>query len=154
MIGAVSATSDWPMFNRDLKNTGVADSALTGISTPAEIWSYTTDNSIGSGSPAIGDIDNDGKRDILIPTANFAGTGGIYALDKEGNQKWKYQTGDYGTYATPPMADIDGDSKLETIFPSYAGKIVAVDDDGTQMWIVDKGSAGTRSVISRCNWRQ
>jgi len=153
MVGAVSATSDWLMFNRDLKNTGVADSALTGISTPTEIWSYTTDNLIGSGSPVIGDIDNDGELDILIPTANFGSTAGIYAagiyaLDKEGNLKWKYQTGDYGTYATPPMADIDGDGKLETIFPSYAGKIVAVDDDGTEIWSVDKGSAGTRSVIA------
>lgn len=147
LAGAVYG-SDWLMFNNDLQNTGVANPGMTGISTPVELWSYTTDNQIGSGSPIIGDIDNDGDPDILVPTANFANTGGIYALDKDGSLKWKYQTGDKGTYATPPLADIDGDGKLETIFPSYNGKIVAVDDDGTQMWIVDKGSAGTRSVIA------
>ena len=86
--------------------------------------------------------------DIIIPTANFGNTGGIYALNSDGTLKWKYETGDYGTYATPPMADIDGDGKLETIFPSYAGNIVAVDDDGSEMWFVDKGSAGTRAVIA------
>jgi outer membrane protein assembly factor BamB len=146
---AVAGPQDyWPMFNRDLQNTGVADSALTGIATPVEMWSYTTDNEIGSGSPAIADIDGDGAPEVLVPTANFAGTGGIYALDGDGSLKWKYPTGDYGTYATPPLADIDGDGRLETIFPSYGGKIIAVDDDGNLMWVVDKGSAGTRSVIA------
>ena len=138
----------WPMFNRDLLNTGVADPALAGIASPVEMWSYTTDNLIGSGSPVIGDIDNDGQPEVLVSTANFGNTGGIYALNADGTLKWKYQTGDYGTYATPPLADIDGDGKLETIFPSYGGKIIAVDDDGTQIWSVDKGSAGTRSVIA------
>ena len=145
---AVAGPQDyWPMFNRDLLNTGVADPALAGITFPVEMWSYTTDNLIGSGSPVIGDIDNDGQPEVLVSTANFGSTGGIYALNADGTLKWKYQTGDYGTYATPPLADIDGDGKLETIFPSYGGKIIAVDDDGTQMWVVDKGSAGTRSVI-------
>jgi len=78
----------------------------------------------------------------------FAKTGGIYAFENDGTLKWKYQTGDYGTYATPPLADIDGDGKLEMIFPSYDGKIVAVDDDGTEIWFIDKGSGGTRSVIA------
>jgi outer membrane protein assembly factor BamB len=146
---AVAGPPDyWPMFNRDLLNTGVADPALTGIATPVEMWNYTTDNSIGSGSPVIGDIDGDSAPEVLVATANFAGTGGIYALNSDGSLKWNYPTGDYGTYATPPLADIDEDGKLETIFPSYGGKIIAVDDDGTQMWVVDKGSAGTRSVIA------
>jgi len=138
----------WPMFNRDLQNTGVADPALTGIAFPVEMWSYTTDNAIGSGSPVIADIDGDSAPEVLVATANFDSTGGIYAINSEGSLKWKYPTGDYGTYATPPLADIDGDGKLETIFPSYGGKIVAVDDNGTQMWGVDKGPAGTRSVIA------
>ena len=138
----------WTMFNNDLLNTGVVDPGLSGISIPAELWSYSTDNTTGPGSPLIGDVDNDGIMDIIIPTANFGNTGGIYALNSDGTLKWKYQTGDYGTYATPPLADIDGDGNLETIFPSYAGKIVAVDDDGSEMWSVDKGSAGTRSIIA------
>lgn len=138
----------WPMFNRDLWNTGVADPTLGGIVFPIELWSTTTDNQIGSGSPVVADIDGDGIPDVGIPTAGFAGTGGVYVFDKDGTLVWKYATGDYGTYATPPVADIDGDGKLEMIFPSYNGKIVAVDDDGSQMWAVDKGSGGTRSVIA------
>jgi len=138
----------WPMFNQDLWNTGVADPTLGGIVFPIELWSTTTDNQIGPGSPVVADIDGDGIPDVGIPTACFAGTGGVYVFDKDGTLVWKYATGDYGTYATPPVADIDGDGKLEMIFPSYAGKIVAVDDDGSQMWAVDKGSGGTRSVIA------
>ena len=147
-IAMVQAQNDWPMFNRDLLNTGVADQALTGITDPIEIWNFTTDNQIGSGSPVIGDIDGDSVSEILIPTCNFAGEGGVLALNSDGTLKWKYETGDYGTYATPPLADIDGDGKLETIFPSYGGKIVAVDDGGTQMWVIDTASYGTLSVIA------
>jgi len=65
--GSCGADSDeyWPMFNRDLLNTGVADPALGGIAFPIELWSTTTDNQIGSGSPVVGDIDGDGKLDIV-----------------------------------------------------------------------------------------
>jgi len=147
-IAVAGPVDYWPKFNRDLLNTGVADPALAGMGAPVEIWSHITDNLIGSGSPVVADIDNDGQPEVLVPTATFAGTGGIYALNADGTLKWKYQTGDYGTYATPPLADIDGDGKLETVFPSYGGKIIAVNDDGTQMWCIDKGIAGTRSVIA------
>ena len=148
--GSCFADSDeyWPMFNQDLWNTAVADPTLGGIVFPIELWSTITDNQIGSGSPIVADIDGDGTPDVGVPTAGFAGTGGVYVFDKDGNLAWKYATGDYGTYATPPVADIDGDGKLEMIFPSYAGKIVAIDDDGTEMWSLDKGSGGTRSVIA------
>ena len=151
-LAAPPLTNDWPKFQGNLKNTGVAYPGLNGIITPTELWSFTTDNVIGPGSPVIGDVDNDGWLDVLIGTANFAGTGGIYALDgRTGTQKWKYATGDYGTYATPPLGDIDGDGKLETVFPSYAGKIIALEDDGTEKWKLDKGSAGTKSVIADVN---
>jgi outer membrane protein assembly factor BamB len=138
----------WPLFNRDLWNTGLADPTLGGIAFPIELWNMTTDNQIGSGSPVVADIDGDGTPDVGVTTANFAKTGGVYVFDKDGNQLWKYAPGDYGTYATPPVADIDGDGKLEMIFPSYGGTIVAVDDDGSEMWSLDTGSAGTRSVIA------
>jgi len=156
VLAAGAALADyWPMFNRDLLNTGVADPALAGITVPIEMWSYTTDNGYGSGSPVIADIDGDGYPEVLVPTASAypSYTGGVYALNSDGTLRWKYQagdsdTGDYGTYATPPLADIDGDGKLETVFPSLKGKIIAVDENGTQMWVVDKGSGGTRSVIA------
>ena len=41
----------WTMFNNDLLNTGVVDPGLSGISIPAELWSYSTDNTTGPGSP-------------------------------------------------------------------------------------------------------
>ncbi len=141
-------TNDWPKFQGNLKNTGVAYPNLGGIFTPTALWTFATDNAIGPGSPVIADIDGDGQLDVLVGTANFASTGGIYALQGvTGALKWKYGTGDYGTYATPPVADIDGDGKLETVFVSYAGKIITLEDDGTEKWKLDKGSAGTHSVI-------
>ena len=69
-------------------------------------------------------------------------------FDKEGSLLWKTGTGDYGTYATPPLADTDGDGKLEMIFPSYTGKIIALDDDGSILWQVATGSGGTQALIA------
>jgi len=100
------AQDDWPMYGLDLWNTAFADMGLGGILFPIEVWSYETDNLIGSGSPVVG-AGADGVPFVALGTANFANTGGIYVFDKEGSLLWKAPTGDYGTYATPPLADID-----------------------------------------------
>jgi hypothetical protein len=144
------STNDWPMFQGNPRHTGVAYPSLGGISAAllAEVWSYTTDNVIGPGSASLADIDGDGELEVLIGTANFASTGGLYALESDGSYKWKYQTGDYGTYDTPNIADVDGDGRMEIAFVSYAGKIVLLEDDGTAKWVVDKASAGTRSLLA------
>jgi len=152
VIGIASAYSpeanDWPKFHGNLWNTGVAYPELKGISTPEELWIYTTDNAISSSSPSLADIDNDDELETILGTANFAGTGGIYAIEADGSLKWKYQTGDYGTYACPALADVDDDGFLEIAFVSYAGKITVLEHDGTEKWVLDKGSAGTKVAIA------
>ena len=152
------STNDWPMFQGNPRHTGVAYPGLNGISAAllTESWKYTTDNTIGPGSPSLADIDADGKLEVLIGTANFlppygAGTGGVYVLKSDGSLKWKYQTGDMGTYDTPNIADVDGDGRMEIAFVSYAGKIVVLEDDGTAKWVVDKISAGTKSLLADVN---
>ena len=141
-------TNDWPNFHGNLENTGVAYPTLYGIPTPQLLWSYTTDNLISPSSPSLADIDNDGKLEVLVGTANFASTGGIYALGSDGSLKWKYLPGDYGTYDNPAVEDIDGDGYKEIAFVSYNGKITVLNYDGTVNWVVDKGSGGTKTVIA------
>jgi len=54
LCAACAAQDDWPMYGLDLWNTAFADMGLGGILFPIELWSFETDNSIGSGSPVIG----------------------------------------------------------------------------------------------------
>ncbi len=137
--GLINA-ADWPMFGHDVENSGVADSALNGITNPEYLWNFTTDNSIGPGSPVMGNIDDDSDLEVIVPTAGFSGNPGVYALDSDGTQLWKYPTGGYGTYATPNLVNLDGDSKLEIISVALADTIFALDDDGTVLWSKTKGS--------------
>ena len=147
-LGHPPSTNDWPKFHGNLRNTGVSYPTLHGITTPQQLWSYTTDNAISPSSPSLADIDNDGKLETVIGTANFANTGGIYAIETDGTLKWKYATGDYGTYACPAIEDMDGDGLLEVAFVSYAGKIIVLENDGTEKWKLDKLSAGTKAAIA------
>ena len=151
MQASPPSTKDWPMFQGNLKHTGVAYPGLNGITTPAQLWSFTDDNTIGPGSPVIADIDGGGVSEVLIGTANFAGTGGIYAFESDGTLKWKYQTGGYGTYDTPNIADIDGNGDMEIAFVSLSDDVTVLEDNGIVKWTVSKGSGpftGTRSVIA------
>ncbi len=141
-------TNDWPKFHGNLENTGVAYSTLYGIPTPQLLWSYTTDNTMSPSSPSLADIDGDGNLEVVIGTANFANTGGIYVIKADGTLLWKYETGDYGTYASPAIDDLDGDGNPEIVFVSYAGKITVLNHDGTVKWLLDKGSAGTKAAIA------
>jgi outer membrane protein assembly factor BamB len=147
-LGHPPSTNDWPKFHGNLRNTGVSYPTLHGITTPQQLWSYTTDNTISPSSPSLADLDNDGKLETVIGTANFANTGGVYAIETDGTLKWKYATGDYGTYACPAIEDIDGDGLLEVAFVSYAGKITVLENDGTEKWKLDKLSAGTKAAIA------
>jgi len=84
---------------------------LNGI-TGAVIWSYT-DTSIGwNVQPQMGDINNDGKFEIVVPL--YSPTG-ILVLHANGSQYWK-RTGIGGS--------------------SYTSKPVIVDPDGDGYWMV------------------
>jgi outer membrane protein assembly factor BamB len=108
------------------------------------LWEYKTDYSIIS-APSIGDIDNDGRLEVVI------GDGDLIALNGEdGSLLWVYP------YVSPLMgcsaalADIDNDGKLEiivgwnTINYSFDGKyeypplraiIYAINgEDGSLLW--------------------
>jgi len=68
------------------------------------------------GQAAYGDIDNDGKPEIVFST--YMNDGEIYALNAEdGSLLWHYKTGDCND-AAPVIYDVDGDGNLEVILAS------------------------------------
>ena len=73
-----------------------------------------------SSSPAIGDIDNDGKEDIVIGFIYASNTfpddryGGLYAFNRQGQimPGWPFKKG-WNFWSTPSLADVNSDGKLE-----------------------------------------
>jgi hypothetical protein len=85
-----------------------------------------------SGSPVIGDINNDTFPDVVFPASD----GRLYAFDRNANTlpgfPVIYATGlTEATQTAPSLADIDGDNMLEILFGDETGKVHAYNHDGS-----------------------
>jgi hypothetical protein len=107
------------------------------------------------GTPAIGDLDGDGKQEIVF--ASYSGT--IYVVDAQGKDVagWPKRLPlvpscpldpakskpamcmdllhgiARGTYGSPALADMDKDGKLEIIQPAFDGNIYVFHADGSAL---------------------
>jgi len=82
---------------------------------PQILWWYDL-NAPSFGSSAVGDIDKDGKLEIVFGT--YFNDQHIYALNADsGTLLWRYNTGGCND-ASPAIADVDLDSALEVIVPA------------------------------------
>ena len=84
-------------------------------------------------TPAIGDIDGNGKSEIVIPTD----AGVIYCIDENGSLLWKTDLKDnLYNFGSAVVADIDGDGKMETLLNAREGTIYCLNSDGSVRWKV------------------
>jgi outer membrane protein assembly factor BamB len=82
---------------------------------PQILWWFDLD-APSFGSAAVGDIDKDGKPEIVFGT--YFGDQHIYALNADsGTLLWSYNTGGCND-ASPAIADVDSDDTLEVIVPA------------------------------------
>ncbi|MHA2289329.1 MAG: FG-GAP-like repeat-containing protein, partial [Promethearchaeota archaeon] len=95
--------------------------------TVSELWKFQTGNSIHS-SPALGDIDNDGKLEVIACTDK------IFALNTEnGSLKWSSNVG-YMT-SSPALGDVDSDGETEVVVGSIYGNVSVFNGQaGTLEW--------------------
>lgn len=97
----------------------------------------------GSGWPALGDLDGDGRPEIIEVT-----TGRVTAYSVDGEVVWVAPFADRGG-GPPTVADFDGDGQAEVGVASKAVYRV-YDGDGTELWqrpIVDASSGVTGSSV-------
>lgn len=105
--------SEWIINNEGIIHVYNADgSEVSG-------WPQTTQGIIFA-SPSVGDVNADGRDDIIVglmytsntfPDPNF---GGVYVFNRDGTvmDGWPRERG-YNFWSTPSLADVDGDKKLE-----------------------------------------
>ncbi len=82
-------------------------------------------------APAFGDLDGDGRRDLLVGTfggrlAFLLNTGTSYSLTVEALQDL-----DVGSVATPTLGDIDGDGDLDLLVGEFSGTLNYFRNDGS-----------------------
>jgi MYXO-CTERM domain-containing protein len=111
------------------------------------------------GTPALGDIDGDGKPEIVVGTTeNYQDVGDLYAVAHDGTMVpgWPVQlpTIDVlpdigvGLPSSPAMADIDGDGKVEVAMPGVATQPNMYGSDGTVIATFDDGTYGSSSTVT------
>lgn len=112
---------------------------------PSILWKYDL-NSVSFGNSCAGDIDNDGKLEIVFST--YFNDETIYAVNAEdGSLLWKYVTNGCND-AAPLIYDVDGDGKLEVILQSSSNQhfFCFNGSDGSIKWMIP--SNGTDSPPS------
>ncbi len=123
----------------DSQNQSLKSINLVSIRIDARIkqgWPYSTGASIHS-SPALADLNNDEKLDVVVTSDD----GNIYALDYAGNKLWSLKLDDAVIIETSPVVgDIDPQNPgLEVAFgygnkDKKTGTLCVLDKQGKLLW--------------------
>ena len=95
-----------------------------------ELWTYKDFTLRITGTPTAGDLDGDGKPEILVTTRND----GVVCLSAEGAVRWKTQIEEGIPWGNAVIADTDHDGAPEVYWISTSGQLERRNGDGTLVW--------------------
>jgi len=103
---------------------------------PKPGWPVRTSQTFYS-SPAVGDINGDGRLDIVCGTGIYYEGQGmmVHAWDADGADLpgWPVDVGGY-IFSSPALADINEDGLLEVIVGCFDGRVYCLGHDGSILW--------------------
>jgi outer membrane protein assembly factor BamB len=109
--GAVTKSSSISVSTIQIENAATADLLVPEFS---QIWSFQHTCAIRQAAPAVGDLDADGRLEVVINTGTYVDK--VYALDAlNGSVKWEAQARD--GLGAPVLGDFNGDDLLDVIVP-------------------------------------
>jgi len=143
----VGTTGEW--YSGGAKHFGASTRLIVMRPDGSIKWSVDVGAPMRS-SPAVGDINGDGQKEIVVSVgadADFANgdirhNGGIIAYDSQGMQLWRFNTQDYfpkngysdGVFSSPLLCDLDNDNKMEIAFGAWDQRIYLLDSNGQSLW--------------------
>lgn len=105
--------------------------------TDAPGWPVQIDGQVGT-TPALGDLDGDGKIDVVVTTDNSGPSGQfrVYAINGNGTIQWftapKEFSGLNVQLGAPVIGDVLGDGHLEVLFAENS-EVVILSNTGTEL---------------------
>ncbi|GAB4336604.1 MAG: hypothetical protein Kow0037_18090 [Calditrichia bacterium] len=97
------------------------------------------------GSPALGDVDNDGAEELVMGTSG----GHVYILTADGTIEKDMNIGEF-VYGTVSLADFDLDGDLELVFGTFSGNIHVKHHDGSDYPNFPYAMGATERVTGGC----
>jgi len=111
-----------------------------GVGAQEVLWRYRVPGGHPDGSPAMGDIDGDGARDVVLTTT----VGSVIALDAQGFEIWRWDAGQPFSVG-PTLADVTGGPSPEVLVLSNVGGVACLDGPtGRPIWTTD--------VLGKVDW--
>jgi len=107
-------------------------------------WNYTTNYEVIS-SPAIADLDRDGKMDVVIGSSDHM----LYIINTSSGEKLKRYSTNKPITSSPAIGDLDSDGIPDIVFGSNDNRLYVIDYRGIAKWIYEtNGSIESSPALS------
>lgn len=142
----VSPSESWSMFRGSPQRSGYSNGTGDMGRDFLVSWTYNVPSGV-FGSPAIADLNKDGKAEIVVPVEKEEGNKqtSLFVLSSDGALIWDF-TSESGISSSPTIADLNGDGGMEIVFGTNGGEVYALDGPtGRTLWKFENPASFFRS---------